>query len=131
MTLDAQCHCGATKLSFPAPTEVKTCNCSYCHRAGSIWAYYEPDAVTVEASDDRTYAPGGLNQHHFCGTCGMQTHGYSPDWSSIYNIDGTPKEGYAPGSMPTAQKAAVNLRMVDDLDLSGIAVEELDGRNSW
>lgn len=131
MDLTASCHCGATRASFPAPSSAKTCNCTYCARAGALWAYFDPDQITVEAADDRTYAPNGLNQHHFCGTCGMQTHGYSPDWASIYNIDGTPKDGFEAGAMPTKQTAAVNLRMVPDLDTSAIAVTEVDGRNSW
>ena len=49
----------------------------------------------------------------------------------VYNNDGTPKEGFTPGSMPTERTYAVNLRLIDDLDWSGIAVEKVDGRNSW
>lgn len=131
MTLTGTCHCGATTLTFPPPAEAKTCNCTYCGRTGAIWAYYRPEEIAVAANDDRTYAPNGMNQHHFCGTCGMQTHGFSPDWASIYNLDGSPKEGFEVGSIPTQQTAAVNLRMVQDLDLSAIDVAAVDGRNSW
>ncbi len=33
--------------------------------------------------------------------------------------------------MPTARVYQVNLHLVEDLDWSKIAVEELDGRHSW
>jgi hypothetical protein len=72
-----------------------------------------------------------MNLHHFCGNCGMQTWGDSPDWASIYNDDGSPKPGFAAGSMPSQRSYAVNLRLIDDLDWSAIAVEKVDGRNSW
>lgn len=131
MTLTASCHCRATRVTFPDPTAAKTCNCTYCARAGAIWAYYDPEQIAVEAGDDRVYAPNAVNRHHFCGTCGMQTHGFSPDWASVYNDDGTPKDGFDGASLPPRQIASVNLRMVDDLDLSAIAVTQVDGRNSW
>lgn len=134
MTLTASCHCGATRIELPhAPLQAKQCNCSYCSRTGAVWGYYGPGEMRfVSQDDDKTYsASGGMNQHHFCGRCGMQTWGDSPNWASIYNNDGTPKEGFAAGSMPTERSYAVNLRLVDDLDWSSLAVEKVDGRNSW
>lgn len=131
MSQTASCHCGATRITFPEPTEAKTCNCTYCARSGAVWAYFKPEEIKVEATQDRVYAPNKLNHHHFCGVCGMQTHGYSPDWASIYNNDGTPKDGFDANSMPTSQTASVNLKMVVDFDLSRIIVTEVDGRNSW
>jgi hypothetical protein len=71
-----------------------------------------------------------LHQHYFCGTCGMQTWGESPDWSSLYNDDGTPK-GDDPNAIPTTRKQAVNLRLVNELDWSKIEVAQLDGRSGW
>ncbi len=132
MSLTATCHCGATRIELPrAPVLAKRCNCTYCARAGAVWAYYPAGELRVLASEgERTYAPTGLNIHHFCGTCGMQTWGDSPDWASLYNADGTPKDGY-PNAMPTARIHAVNMNLVDGFDLTTIPVEELDGRNSW
>lgn len=132
MSLTASCHCGATKIEAPVPTSATECNCSYCARTGAVWAYYAPDELTVVSQeDDRVYAPRGMNQHHFCGRCGMQTWGESPDWGSVYNADGTPKPGFEAGSMPTAKIRGLNLRLVDDLDWSKISVEKVDGRNNW
>lgn len=132
MSIIASCHCGKTKIALPGqPTQARSCNCTYCSRAGAIWAYYKPDQLRfIAQEDEQTYAPRGMNRHHFCGTCGMQTWGDSPDWASMYNADGTPKNG-DPHAMPTERVYQVNLNLVDDLDWSGIEIEKLDGRNSW
>jgi hypothetical protein len=134
MTLVASCHCGATKIELPhLPLAAKECNCSYCSRTGAVWGYYKPGEMQFLQQDgEKSYsASDGMNQHHFCGNCGMQTWGDSLDWASVYNVDGTPKDGYTPGSLPTERSFAVNLRLVDDLDWSQVAVERVDGRSSW
>ncbi|MBP7701292.1 MAG: aldehyde-activating protein [Phenylobacterium sp.] len=133
MSLTASCHCGATKIEAPVPTSATECNCTYCARTGAVWAYYKPGELAMLSQDDeRTYsATEADNRHHFCGRCGMQTWGDSPDWGAVYNVDGTPKPGFAAGAMPSARIHALNLRLVDDLDWSAITVEKVDGRNSW
>lgn len=133
MSLTATCHCGATKIALPyLPTSAAECNCSFCARTGAVWGYFKPGELEFAALDgDKTYsASDGMNQHHFCGNCGMQTWGDSPDWGSMFNADGTPKNGDA-RSMPTERIYAVNLRLIDDLDLSQITVEQMDGRHNW
>lgn len=132
MSLVASCHCGATKIALPAqPTHAKSCNCSFCARTGAIWAYYKPDELQFLSREADTFysASKGINQHHFCSTCGIQTWGDSPDWSSAYNADGSPK-GEA-GAMPTERIYAVNLNLVDDLDWAAVTVEAVDGRHNW
>jgi len=134
MSLIASCHCGATKIELPhPPVYAKECNCSYCARTGAVWGYYGAGEMRFLSQEgEKTYsASDGMNQHHFCGSCGMQTWGDSPDWASMYNNDGTPKEGFTAGSLPTQRTYAVNLRLVDDLDWSQMAVEKIDGRSSW
>lgn len=132
MSVIASCHCGSTRIELPRqPTNAKSCNCSYCARTGAVWAYYKPGELTfLSQSGEATYAPSGLNQHHFCGQCGMQTWGDSPDWASLYNNDGTAKNGDS-GGMPTERVYAVNLNLIDDLDWSQVAIEKVDGRQSW
>lgn len=132
MTLVATCHCGATKIELPhLPIAAKECNCSFCARTGAIWGYYAPGELKLlSQQDDKTYSASGMNQHHFCSNCGIQTWGESPDWASMYNNDGTPKDG-DPNAMPTARTYAVNLRLIDDFDWSQVVVEKIDGRNSW
>lgn len=133
MSIIASCHCGATRIELPEkPTQARSCNCTFCARTGAIWAYYTPSALTFRSRDgEREYsASGGMNRHHFCGACGMQTWGDSPDWASMYNADGSPKDG-DPNAMPTERVYQVNLNLIDDLDWSGVTIEALDGRNSW
>jgi hypothetical protein len=132
MSLIASCHCGKTQIELPArPTHAKTCNCTYCARASAVWANYKPGELKFIAQDgEATYSPSGMNHHHFCSHCGMQTWGDSPDWASLYNADGTPKNGDA-NAMPTERTYAVNLRLIDDLDWDAITIEAVDGRASW
>ena len=133
MTLTASCHCGAVRIALPGhPTHGSECNCSYCARTGAVWAYYAPGEMTfLSRQGERMYSTNpDMHQHYFCGNCGMQTWGESPDWSSLYNDDGTPK-GDDPNAIPTLRKQAVNLKLVDDLDWSRIEVARLDGRNIW
>lgn len=133
MTLIATCHCGATRiaLAYP-PAEAKQCNCTFCFKTGAIWSYYQPGDVTVLSGDaDATYsASNGLNQHHFCGRCGISSWGDSPDWASMYNLDGTPKNG-DPTGIPEARIIGVNIRLLDDFDIATVEVEQVDGRNNW
>lgn len=132
MPIIASCHCGATKLQAELPNEAKQCNCSFCARTGAVWGYYQPDEIVfVSQDEDRTYSASGMNRHHFCGRCGMQTWGDSPNWASAYNADGSPKEGVVAGSIPEQRVYAINLRLVDGLDLSTLHVEQMDGRNNW
>ena len=133
MSMIATCHCGATKIELPhPPTQAKECNCTYCARTGAVWGYYQVgDMKFLSQRDEKVYsASDGMNLHHFCGTCGMQTWGDSPDWASMYNSDGTSKNG-DPNAFPTERSYAINLRLIDDLDWSAVAVQKIDGRNSW
>lgn len=134
MSIVASCHCGATRIELPRhPSTAKECNCSYCARTGAVWAYFGPGELRFVAQHgEQTYsASDGMNQHHFCGRCGMQTWGDSLDWSSVYTAEGTPKAGFTGESLPTQRTYAVNLRLIDDLDWSKVAVEKVDGRSNW
>ncbi|WP_108397120.1 GFA family protein [Devosia submarina] len=132
MSLTATCHCGDTRIILPhLPHSAGQCNCSFCARTGAVWGYFSPGELQFASIEgDRMYSVTGMNQHHFCGRCGMQTWGDSPDWSSMYNADGTPKNG-DPTAVPTERILAVNLRLIDDLDWSAVKVEQMDGRNNW
>ncbi len=134
MPVIASCHCGDTKIELAQkPTHAHECNCSFCARAGAIWGFVaRADMTLTTQTNDTIYsASGGLNQHHFCARCGMQTWGDSPDWAQNFNIDGTPKDGVDPDSVPTARSYYVNLRLIDGLDWTSIHLEKVDGRNNW
>lgn len=133
MSFTATCHCGGTRIELPRlPERRLECNCTYCTKAGAIWGYFGPGEMKIVKDEhSRIYTKSGLNNHHFCGHCGMQTWGDSPDWSEIYNHDGTPKAGHAAGDMPTRRSYGINLKLLDDYDLSTLTVEKVDGRNNW
>ncbi|MDF2798013.1 MAG: aldehyde-activating protein [Devosia sp.] len=132
MTLVATCHCGSTRIEMPqAPTEAHECNCTLCNRVGAVWASFAPEEVRITATNDQVYsASEGVNLHHFCATCGSNTHSDCPDWSSLYNLDGTLKPGMADG-IPASRIITVNLRMVPDFDRSSLPITQVDGRNNW
>jgi len=133
MTLTATCHCGATRIELPAlPEDIKECNCTYCHRTGAVWGYYKSEDVKIiSAEHDAVYsASGALNQHHFCARCGGNTYGSSPDWALLFNNDGTRKSGMT-DQIPQTRIVSINLRMVEDLDLSTLNIVKVDGRHAW
>lgn len=119
--LKGSCHCGAVAFEAPTPTEIARCNCTYCDRVGALWAYCAPEDFTLtnDPANLIEYAPN-QGAHSSCGTCGMVTHGRSPDWS---DPDSEPKPG--------AEKISYNVRMDVDFDRSAVKVVDLDGRNQW
>lgn len=114
MTVIASCHCGEVRLSFPGlPEEAISCNCSHCAKKGFLLAFFPSDQVKVETGTDKlsTYSFNKhVIRHRFCPTCGTQV--------------------FAEGKMPDGSPAtAVNLRCVDGVDISVLAIKEVDGRS--
>ena len=112
--IKAACHCGAASLTVPtAPTEVTECNCSICRRLGARWAYYTPAEVTLPApATTQVYVWGDrMLAFHRCKACGVVTH-----WQSL---DGA------------RDRMAINARLMDDLDWTGIRVRQFDGAATW
>jgi len=125
MTTTASCYCGAIRIDLPTPpTEATSCTCSWCTKAGGLWAYYPPEAVRVTGGAHLGhYAPNGFNEHYFCTRCGCTTHGVSPAWTL---------ESAETHEIPTEKKFAVNVRILDDYELlKSLPVTEVDGRNLW
>ncbi|NGP18255.1 GFA family protein [Devosia aurantiaca] len=134
MSLTASCHCGAVKVELSAePNNAHECNCSFCRRSGAIWSNYPREQITDGPTDQQAIysANDGPNRHYFCAHCGMHVWGDSPDWSSAFNNDGTPKDGVDPNVVPDKRSYQVNLRMIDGLALDKIDIEQMDGLNNW
>ena len=115
------CHCGATKFSLKSPPETLTlCTCTLCSKRGALWAYYAPEDVTFAAQDDAIYIwNSNIVKHHFCPSCGCGTFSVSPVWT-----DGKPDL--------TKWRFGLNMRLLDDFDISVLPVIEVDGRNgNW
>lgn len=130
MPIFATCHCGRVKIELPrTPTNATECNCSFCARAGALWAYFrEGELRFLAAEGQSTYsASDGTNLHHFCGACGIAMWADTPDWTKMYDEAGNPIADVS----EVPRRHAVNLRTIDDLDWSAITVEKVDGRTGW
>jgi hypothetical protein len=124
MTVIATCHCGGTRIELPhAPTHATECTCTYCSKAGGLWAYFPPDAVRIVSDAHRgEYSARGINQHFFCARCGCTTYGISPDYTEA---------DIGKDTLPEGRKLAVNVRLCDDFDLGALTIDRIDGRNLW
>jgi hypothetical protein len=113
MKYKVSCHCGKVALEFEGDVrEGLACNCSICQRKGSLLAFMPYDKLKWLAGEKEaaTYTFNRhVIKHRFCPTCGMHTHG-----------EGTDPKGN--------KTAAVNMRCVEGIDLSTLAVKHFDGR---
>lgn len=114
--LQGSCHCGAVRLTLPAPPEKATrCNCSLCRRVNGVWAYYGFGSVRVEGHPAHTadYVWGDRTLRTVrCAHCGCVTH-----WEPL-----APEAGARHG---------VNLNNFDPALLAGVQVRRFDGAHSW
>jgi hypothetical protein len=89
-----------------------SCNCSICQRKGSLLWFVPREQLKLltPESNAATYLFNKhLIQHRFCPSCGMHPYGE--------------------GSDPKGQRmAAINIRCLEDLDLTSIPVTHFDGR---
>jgi len=112
MSTSGTCHCGAVTVEVPAlPRELTSCNCSICHKLGTLWAYYAPKDVKVTGATS-TYRWGDKTiDFHHCSSCGCTTH-----WSPI----------------PTtrdANRMGINARLLAPEAIAEARVRRLDGRS--
>ncbi len=114
MLYKGSCHCG--KIAFEVEGEIDQamdCNCSHCSRKGyRLW--FAPAASFKLKSAEGDYGVYHFNRHaidhHFCTVCGCAP--------------------FAWGKSPNGDKtAAINLRCIEDLDLSTIKTVQVDGRS--
>jgi hypothetical protein len=109
------CHCG--RIAFEVEGEIEQaldCNCSLCAKRGALYWFVERDAMTLlTPEDDLATYTFNTNKilHRFCPTCGVAPFGEATN----------PATGKA--------SAAINVRCLDDLDLSAIKVLPFDGRS--
>lgn len=112
--IEAICHCGTVRIELAAiPTSLTSCNCSLCHRLGTLWAYYPSEQVSVLTEGATVaYVQGDrtLETHH-CRICGCTTH-----WKSLDRA---------------ATRMAINARLLPRTVTEGIRVRHFDGADSW
>jgi hypothetical protein len=106
------CHCERVAFEAEGPIErVTECNCSICTKKGYLhWIVPRNRFRLPSPWDDlATYTFNtGVAKHHFCPRCGVAAF-------------------YIPRSDP--DKIDVNLRCIDQVDLTGLEVARFDGRN--
>ena len=107
------CHCGKVSFEVEADLQqVTECNCSICSKRGSL-LWFVPRANLRLITPEENLATYTFNKHkikhHFCSKCGCAPFG-----------DGTSPEGDA--------MAAINVRCLNDVDLSVLKLNHFDGR---
>jgi hypothetical protein len=114
MTYKGSCHCG--KIAFEVDGELGSamaCNCSICSRKGSL-LWFVPRQKLHLLTPEENAASYTFNKHvikhRFCPNCGMHPYGEGSDAA------GNPM-------------AAINIRCLEDIDLTAISVTHYDGRS--
>jgi len=92
---------------------VIACNCSMCSRKGVLMWFVPRDALVLstpeEAASSYTFNKHVI-RHRFCPTCGIHPYGEAVD----------PKGN---------RMAAVNVRCLENVDLTALPVHHHDGRS--
>jgi hypothetical protein len=113
-TYTGGCHCG--KVRYEGTTDlaqVLSCNCSICTKHGLLLTFVPTAQFSLTSGE------GGLTDyqfnrksiHHlFCSACGI--------------------ESFARGTAPNgAEMVALNVRCLDDVDISQLTLTPFDGRH--
>jgi hypothetical protein len=111
-TMEGGCHCGRVRFRVTGDlAQTTSCNCSICTRKGILHLIVPLDRFELlRGRDDlATYRFNtGVAQHTFCKVCGMHPF-------------------YVPRSDP--DKIDVNVRCLDDIDITRLSPKSFDGRN--
>lgn len=113
MKYQGSCHCG--KIAFEVEGEIDgalSCNCSMCQRKGSLLWFMPRTALNLLTPENAmsTYTFNKhVIKHHFCPDCGIHPFG-----------EGTDPNGNV--------MAAINIRCIEDIDLTKIPIQHYDGR---
>jgi hypothetical protein len=113
--LVATCHCGRATIRLPRkPDSITECNCSLCTKTGFRGVYFSSDELVIDGEFD-SYVREDIKQaylaNHRCKTCGILTH-----WTLL--------------SDPPHERMGVNARLIDQTELAGVPIKQVDGR-SW
>ena len=113
-TYQGGCHCGRVRYEATSDlAQVVDCNCSICIKRGALWAFVKAPQFTLLKGDDALtdYQFARKKIHHlFCDNCGV----------------GSYSRGIAPNGEDTF---AVNIRCLDDVDISTLKVTPFDGKS--
>lgn len=110
-TYTGGCHCGAVRFEVETDlSQVLTCNCSHCSKKGMLLNFVDKDKFKITKGED-VLTEYQFNKrairHLFCKHCGTQA--------------------FAEGV--TFPKACINIRCIDDIDLSTITPTPYNGKD--
>ncbi|XXG98559.1 hypothetical protein Hte_004884 [Hypoxylon texense] len=131
------CHCGAVKVAFNSKPLDKAsaekcleCNCSICNRQGSVWVYPKNEEAEIEGEENlETYLFGSkMFGKTFCKTCGVPVHN-SVQPITEEQINQLPEENreFIRGAK---EIKAINVRLVDGLNVKDLNINQFDGYNA-
>lgn len=113
MVYQGSCHCGQIAFEVEGElTQVMDCNCSICSKKASLLWFVPRQQLRLHTPEENmsTYTFGEKTiQYRFCPTCGIHPFG-----------EGTDPSGHS--------MAAVNVRCLDEVELSSLSIEHFDGR---
>ncbi len=115
-TYTGGCHCGKVRYTAEADLsgDIISCNCSNCQMRGLLLTFIPQEQFTL-LSDETDTQDYRFNKkkiaHMLCKHCGVEAFGR-----------GTRPDGTA--------TVALNVRCVDDVDLTTLTLKEVDGK-SW
>ena len=105
------CHCKLVRYEVEADlTQVITCNCSHCSIKGFILNFVDKEKFTLISGREyltEYFFNKKAIRHLFCNVCGVQSFG----------------EGIA------FPKVAINVRCLDDVDISSLSPTEYSGKD--
>lgn len=109
------CHCGRIAFEVEGDLDgVIECNCSHCSRKGYL-LWFVPRQQLRLATPENGLATYTFNKHvikhHFCPDCGGAPFGIGTDPSG-------------------AVTAAINVRCLENVELSALKIMPVDGRKS-
>lgn len=113
--LDGSCHCGNGKWTLKGdPGSITACNCTLCHRYGTLWAYdYEGERIAV-SGELTAYTRADENHPTleilFCPTCAGVVA-----WRSLH-LDERGR-----------RRIAVNLRLAALDRVANLPIDHFDG----
>lgn len=114
-TYTGSCHCGKIRYEVTtAPLSgAMSCNCSICSKRGTLMTFVPLEQLKLLSGEDglSDYQFGKKSVHHlFCRTCGVAPFGSgtAPDGKKMY---------------------AVNVRCLDGVDVSTLAITSFDGKS--
>jgi len=108
------CHCG--QIRFEVETDLKSiiaCNCSICSKTGVLLTFAPADTFRITSGRDALVEykfNTNVIRHLHCPTCGVEpfARGVAPDGKEM---------------------AAVNVRCLDDVDVTTLTPMPFDGRS--